>query len=120
MKEQALNSGPLAEQETSLTTRPWLCGYIIFFVVLACHLLVLDGFDQLLNFLHFQLSLIVPLLINLSNIKMFCKKIGNADNQIWNGWVGSENVLCRSPGDRFLTRSSVPFLLFDAFALFES
>ena len=57
MKEQALNSGPLAKQETSLTTRPWLCGYRIFFVTPACHQLVLDGFDQQLNFLHFQLSL---------------------------------------------------------------
>ena len=63
-------------------------------VVLACHWLVLDGFDQLLSFLHYPLTLAVPLLINLSNIE-FWKNMGTPRIKPGAGrWVALTLPLC--------------------------
>ena len=46
-------------------------GSFVFFVVLACHLLVLDGFDQLLSFGNVHSLQAVQLSINLSGTQRF-------------------------------------------------
>ena len=63
----------------------------VFFVALASHLLVLDGFGQLLRIsctIHTLSSALLP--INLSDIKKF--EIGNAENRTLAGWVRSVNA----------------------------
>ena len=67
---------------------------LIISVVLACHELVLDGFDQLLFFLHVHSLSDAAADKSQQNLKF-----GNAINRTRDGWVGSANstsVLCRA------------------------
>ena len=69
-----------------------------YFFVLACHELELDRFDQLLSFLHCLSSATVDK--SKQHFIFRLKKIGNAKNQTWDGWVRSANatsMLCHPP-----------------------
>ena len=71
----------------------WL-GQFTFFVVLACHLLVLDGFVW-----HFQAS-VHTLSSAVNKSQQLLKTFGNAENQTRGCWVRSANatsVLCSPP-----------------------